>query len=60
MTEIRVGWPSGLHEDDDGQPIDGGLWFPDIPEVRRDLEAIVECGCEAYGPGTHWLGKREA
>lgn len=60
MTEIRVCWPMGLHESDDGQPIDGGLWFPDIPAVRWDLQIIVESGCEACGTGTHWLEEREA
>lgn len=32
---------------------------PDIPAVRRDLEIIVESGCEACGTGTHWLEERE-
>lgn len=60
MNEIRVRWQMGLHEDASGNPSDGGVWFPDTPESRRDLEIIVEAGCENYGPGSHWLEQRQA
>lgn len=60
MKEIRVCWLLGLHEDDQGQPTDGGLWWPDTPENRRDLIIIVESGCEVAGEGSHWLEEREA
>jgi hypothetical protein len=59
MKEIRVAWLFGLHEDDDGNPIDGGEWFPDTPEVRRDLRIVVEAGWEVAGTGTHWIEQRE-
>lgn len=60
MKEIRVRWPKGLHENEAGEPISGGVWFPDTPENRKDLEIIVEAGCEVCGKGTHWLEEREA
>jgi hypothetical protein len=60
MIEIRVRSLFGLHEDDDGNPTDGGVWFPDTPENRRDLRIVVEAGCEVAGTGTHWLEQREA
>lgn len=60
MREIRVGWLFGLHETEDGTPTDGGLWWPDTPENRRDLIIIVESGCEVAGPDSHWLEEREA
>lgn len=60
MMEIRVRWPLGLHEDSRGLPTDGGTWFPDTPDNRRDLLIIVEAGCEVAGAGTHWLEERVA
>jgi hypothetical protein len=60
MKEIRVGWRLGLHEDDDGNPLDGGLWTADSPAVRRDLLIVVEAGNEVAGEGSHWLEEREA
>ncbi len=60
MKEIRVRWLFGLHEDEQGQPTDGGLWWPDTPDNRRDLTIIVESGCEVAGEGSHWLEEREA
>ena len=60
MIEIRVCWPLGLHENEPGEPIDGGTWWPDTPENREMCEIIVESGCEACGPGTHWLEERTA
>lgn len=60
MKEIRVAWHYGLHEDGQGEPTDGGLWWPDNPENRRDLTIIVESGCEVAGEGSHWLEEREA
>jgi hypothetical protein len=60
MKEIRVGWRLGLHEDEDGNPIDGGLWMADSSAVRRDLMIVVESGNEATGERSHWLEEREA
>lgn len=60
MQEIRVAWPFGLHENQAGEPTAGGVWFPDTPENRRDLEIIVNAGNEAAGEGSHWLEEREA
>lgn len=60
MKEIRVCWRLGLHPDAQGEPSDGGLWHPDTPESRRELTIVVECGCEIYGEGSHWLEEREA
>lgn len=60
MNEIRVRWQMGLHEYAAGNPSDGGVWFPDTPESWRDIEIIVEAGCETYGPGSHWLEQRQA
>ena len=60
MIEIRVRWLLGLHEDSEGKPTDGGVWFPDTPANRRDLEFIVSAGRETMGEGSHWLEEREA
>jgi hypothetical protein len=60
MKEIRVRWLLGLHEDEDGNPTDGGTWFPDTAENLRDLRIVVESGNEVAGTGTHWLEQREA
>ena len=60
MKEIRVGWRLGLHSDEAGEPIDGGLWTADSPAVRHDLLLIVERGNQDFGAGTHWLEEREA
>lgn len=60
MTEIRVAWPFGLHEDQFGNPSAGGVWFPDTPENRKDLQVIVESGCEVCGSGSHWREERDA
>jgi hypothetical protein len=60
MQELRVAWHFGLHENEAGEPIAGGVWFPDTPENRRDLTVVVEAGNEIAGEGTHWLEEREA
>jgi hypothetical protein len=60
MKEIRVGWLLGLHEDEDEEPRNGGIWFPESPSALADLRIIVESGCEACGTGTHWIERREA
>ena len=60
MREIRIRWRFGLHEDDRGKPTEGGAWFPDTPDNRRDLRVIVQCACEVAGTLTHWLEEREA
>jgi len=60
MKEIRVRWRLGLHEDDQGTATDGGTWFPDSPDARRDLTIIIEEGIKVAGDGSHWLEEREA
>ena len=60
MIEIRVAWPLGLHENEAGEPTDGGVWFPDTPDNRRELNIIVEAGNEVVGDGSHWLQERQA
>ena len=60
MREIRAAWLFGLQENEAGEPLAGGIWFPDTPQSRRDMEIIVEAGNEAAGEGTHWLEEREA
>ena len=60
MTEIRVAWQFGLHETEAGEPLGGGVWFPDTPESRRELTIVVEAGNDVAGPGTHWLEERQA
>lgn len=60
MVEIRLRWLAGLHEDDNGNSTNGGVWFPDTPTNRRDLEIVMEAGCETMGVGSHWLEEREA
>lgn len=58
--EIRVRWSVIGRKNLEGKPINAGLWFPDSPTFRRDLEVLVESGNFAYGKGTHWIEEREA
>ncbi|MCK9687320.1 hypothetical protein [Scleromatobacter humisilvae] len=60
MLEIRVAWLFGLHENEAGEPLGGGAWFPDTPENRHDLTIVVEEGNAVAGPGSHWLEERQA
>lgn len=60
MIEIRVAWKFGLHENEAGEPIAGGVWFPDTPQTRRELTIVVDAGNEVAGEGSHWLEEREA
>lgn len=60
MKEIRLCWSVEGRKNQAGEPIDGGLWHPDTPEARRDLELVAQAGNEAYGMGTHWIEVREA
>jgi hypothetical protein len=60
MKEIRLRWRLGLHEDDDGNPTDGGIWFPDSPDNRGVLTIVMEEGNRVAGEGSHWLEEREA
>lgn len=60
MIEIRVRWRLGLHEDDWGNQTDGGVWFPDVADTRRELDILVEAGNEFMGEGSHWLEERQA
>ena len=49
VIEIRVRWLLGLHENEDGNPTNGGTRLPDTPENRCDLRIIVERRCEIAG-----------
>jgi hypothetical protein len=60
MKEIRLCWSVIGRENIVGEEIQNGLWHPDTPDVRRDLELIRDAGNETYGPGTHWIEEREA
>lgn len=60
MKEIRLAWSIVGRENLIDEPIQDGLWCPDIPQNRLDLTIIMESGNEAYGPDTHWLEEREA
>lgn len=57
--QIRVCWSIIGRTGTDGLPNNGGIWHPDTPEFRRDLQIVAESGNEAYGPGTHWIEERE-
>lgn len=60
MKEIRLCWSIEGRKNQVGEPIHGGLWHPDTPETRHDLETIAQAGNETYGTGTHWIEAREA
>jgi hypothetical protein len=60
MIEIRVTWSIAGRINSRGIPIQSGVWFPDTPKIRRDLEAIAEAGNHAYEAGTHWVEERRA
>jgi hypothetical protein len=60
MNEIRLAWSIVGRENLVNEPIQGGLWTPDNPEIRKELTIIMESGNEAYGPDTHWIEEREA
>lgn len=56
MKEIRLCWSIEGRKNQVEEPIDGGLWTPDTPETRRDLEFVTQAGNEE----THWIEVREA
>ena len=58
--EIRVRWSIIGRKNLQGKPINAGLWFPDSPTFRHDLQVIVEAGNDTYGKGSHWIEEREA
>jgi hypothetical protein len=60
VNEIRLAWSIVGRENLIDEPIQAGLWCPDIPRNRQDLTVIMESGNEAYGPDTHWIEEREA
>lgn len=60
MNEIRLAWSIVGRENLVNEPIQGGLWTPDNPEIRKELTIIMESGNKAYGPDTHWIEEREA
>ena len=53
MAEIRLCWSNGA-----GGGPGAGLWQPDNAENRRLLTILMEEGCNAFGPGTHWIESR--
>jgi hypothetical protein len=60
MKEIRLCWSVAGRTNQDGEPIQGGLWHPITDENMRDLEIVRAVGDEVYGEGTHWIEEREA
>lgn len=60
MIEIRLCWSIVGRTNLVGEPIQGGIWYPDSPDVRRDYEIVRDEGNEQYGYGTHWIEEREA
>src|ERR1700754_2902340 len=57
MKEIRVRWRLGLHEDDDGNPTDGGIWFPD--SVRRPSASCRELSSTGVYVGEGQLRRQQ-
>jgi len=55
MYEIRIAWSYGF-----GSRPGNGPWRDDTPENREILRLAIECGCELFGQGTHWLESRRA
>jgi len=55
MNEIRMAWSYGF-----GSRPGSGPWREDTPENREMLRLAIECGCELFGQGTHWLESRTA
>jgi len=61
LTEIRL-----RHSEyalPPGSQLDVGcdhLWIPDNPATRERLNRKVELGNRLYGPGTHWIERRQA
>lgn len=60
MQQIRVGWKRGTHAAREAGLIttDGGPWLPDTAEHRDDVAAMIQCGDEVCGKGTHWMEER--
>ena len=59
LFEIRVRWSKGF-ESNDGSPGVGGPWYVDNATNRERLREQVTVGDELFGPGTHWVEKRQA
>ena len=64
MQEVRLRWSKGIQKDPASSPFEhtpgAGLWFPDTPDNRLDLETIRDCGNDSFGEGTHWIEERQA
>jgi hypothetical protein len=59
MTEIRICWSKAVSFTKlSGSG--GGLWLPETPKNREELEAYVEAGNHGFGQGTHWIERRQA
>ena len=60
MMQIRLCWrPEVVHHEDRPNPC-AGEWMDADFEGRRHMKIILESALEAYGPGSHWIEKRDA
>ena len=60
MKEIRLCWSVVGRMNQEGDPIQGGLWHPKTEQTLHDLELVRDSGNESYGAGTHWIEERDA
>jgi hypothetical protein len=59
MTEIRICWNKEVSLTKISRS-EGGLWIPETPQNLEDFGVIVEAGNQSFGPGSHWIDRREA
>ncbi len=59
MMQIRLCWrPDVVHHEDRPNPC-AGEWMDANFEGRRHMKIILESALEVYGPGSHWVEKRD-
>ncbi len=59
MIEIQLRLEVGSRERPPHK-VGAGLWHPDTPANREELEILRDAGNQIYGKGTHWIAERQA
>jgi hypothetical protein len=59
VNEIRICWTQEVSATKLSGS-EGGLWLPETPKNREDLEVFVEAANQGFGQGSHWIERREA
>lgn len=59
VSVVRVAWSPEIEHSGGGIYANGGVWFSDIPAVRKHLQRAVDAQNLIHGVGSHWLESRD-